>query len=92
VDWRLGQPARGLDRRVPELSRRYAQLHERAGTTPRDPVRVLAQLTMAVSLGLFLEVVAHRVQVDLPVAEVSVSSCCRPRRRRATSGERPSSQ
>jgi AcrR family transcriptional regulator len=71
--------------RVPELNRRYAELHERTldrlasvyarlhariGTTPRYPVRVLAELTMAVSRGSFLEVLALPGAADLPVTEV----------------------
>ena len=71
--------------RVPELNRRYAELHERtldglasvyarlherAGTTPRYPVRVLAQLTMAVSRGAFLERLADPAGVSLPTTEV----------------------
>jgi AcrR family transcriptional regulator len=71
--------------RVPELNRRYAELHERtldglasvyarlherAGTTPRYPVRVLAQLTMAVSRGAFLERLADPGGVSLPTTEV----------------------
>ena len=71
--------------RVPELNRRYAQLHERtvdglasvyarlherAGTTPRYPARVLAQLELAISRGAFLEELAHPGAADLPVTEV----------------------
>jgi len=71
--------------RVPELNRRYAELHERtldglasvyarlherAGTTPRYPVRVLAKLTMAVSRGAFLERLADPGAVSLPTTEV----------------------
>jgi len=71
--------------RVPELNRRYAELHERtldglasvyarlherAGSTPRYPVRVLAQLTMAVSRGAFLERLADPAGVSLPTTEV----------------------
>jgi AcrR family transcriptional regulator len=71
--------------RVPELNRRYAQLHERtvdglasvyarlherAGTTPRYPARVLAQLELAISRGAFLEELAHPRAADLPVTEV----------------------
>ena len=71
--------------RVPELNRRYAELHERtldglasvyarlherAGTTPRYPVRALAQLTMAVSRGAFLERLADPAGVSLPTTEV----------------------
>ncbi len=71
--------------RVPELNRRYAQLHERtvdglasvyarlherAGTTPRYPARVLAQLELAISRGAFLEELAHPGAVDLPVTEI----------------------
>jgi AcrR family transcriptional regulator len=71
--------------RVPELNRRYAQLHERtvdglasvyarlherAGTTPRYPARVLAQLELAISRGAFLEELAHPDAADLPVTEI----------------------
>ena len=71
--------------RVPELNRRYAELHERtldglasvyarlherAGTTPRYPVRALAQLTMAVSRGAFLERLADPGGAALPTTEV----------------------
>jgi AcrR family transcriptional regulator len=71
--------------RVPELNRRYAQLHERtvdglasvyarlherADTTPRYPARVLAQLELAISRGAFLEELAHPSAADLPVTEV----------------------
>jgi AcrR family transcriptional regulator len=70
--------------RVPELNRRYAQLHERtvdglasvyarlherAGSTPRYPVRVLALLNLAISRGAFLEELADPA-VGLPTAEV----------------------
>jgi AcrR family transcriptional regulator len=71
--------------RVPELSRRYAQLHEytidrlaavyallhdRAGTTPRYPPRVLAQLSLAISRGTFLEELADPGGAGLPAPEV----------------------
>jgi AcrR family transcriptional regulator len=71
--------------RVPELNRRYAQLHEytvdrlasvyallheRAGTTPRYPARVLAQLSLAISRGVFLEELADPGAADLPAPEV----------------------
>jgi AcrR family transcriptional regulator len=71
--------------RVPELNRRYAELHERtldrlasvyarlherADSTPRYPVRVLAQLTMAVSRGAFLEQLADPGGVGLPVTKI----------------------
>ncbi|HXW43270.1 MAG TPA: helix-turn-helix domain-containing protein [Streptosporangiaceae bacterium] len=71
--------------RVPELNRRYAELHEytlerlasvyarlheRAGTTPRYPVRVLARLAMAVSRGAFLEHLADPSAAALPTPEV----------------------
>ena len=71
--------------RVPELNRRYAQLHERtvdglasvyarlherAGTTPRYPARVLAQLELAISRGALLEELAHPGAADLPVTEI----------------------
>ncbi|HYB17205.1 MAG TPA: helix-turn-helix domain-containing protein [Streptosporangiaceae bacterium] len=71
--------------RVPELNRRYAQLHEytvdrlasvyarlheRAGTTPRYPPRVLAQLSLAISRGSFLEELADPGAADLPAPQV----------------------
>jgi len=71
--------------RVPELSRRYAdlhertisglasvfaRLHERAGTTPRYPVRALAELVLSVDIGSFLEQLADPAAVDLPVPDV----------------------
>jgi AcrR family transcriptional regulator len=71
--------------RVPELNRRYAELHERtveglasvyarlherAGTTPRYPVRVLARLELAISRGAFLEELADPGAAELPVTEV----------------------
>jgi AcrR family transcriptional regulator len=71
--------------RVPELNRRYAQLHEytidrlasvyarvheRAGTTPRFPPRVLAQLSLAISRGAFLEELADPGAADLPAPQV----------------------
>jgi AcrR family transcriptional regulator len=71
--------------RVPELNQRYAQLHEytvdrlasvyarlheRAGTTPRYPARVLAQLSLAISRGAFLEELADPGAADLPAPEV----------------------
>jgi AcrR family transcriptional regulator len=71
--------------RVPELNRRYAQLHEytvdrlssvyarlheRAGTTPRYPPRVLAQLSLAISRGALLEELADPAAADLPAPEV----------------------
>jgi AcrR family transcriptional regulator len=70
--------------RVPELNRRYAELHERtigrlasvyarlherAGSMPRYPARVLAQLSLALSRGAFLEELADP-GVDLPMAEI----------------------
>jgi AcrR family transcriptional regulator len=71
--------------RVPELNRRYAELHERtidglasvyarlherAGTTPRYPPRVLARLELAISRGVFLEELAAPGTPELPVTEV----------------------
>jgi AcrR family transcriptional regulator len=71
--------------RVPELNRRYAELHERtidglasilarvherAGTTPRYPVRVLAQLEMAISRGAFLEALSSPGGAGLPTTEI----------------------
>jgi len=91
--------------RVPELNRRYAQLHEytidrlasvyarlheRAGTTPRYPARVLAQLSLAISRGAFLEELADPGAADLPAPEVIselVLQAAPP-----TGGERPIGQ
>jgi AcrR family transcriptional regulator len=71
--------------RVPELNRRYAQLHEytvdrlasvyarlheRAGSTPRYPPRVLARLSLAISRGAFLEELADPGAGDLPAPQV----------------------
>ena len=71
--------------RVPELNRRYAELHERtidglasvyarlharAGTTPRYPARVLARLELAISRGVFLEELANPGAAELPVTEL----------------------
>jgi AcrR family transcriptional regulator len=90
--------------RVPELNRRYAQLHEytidrlasvyarlheRAGTTPRYPARVLAQLSLAISRGAFLEELADPGAADLPapqvISELVVQTAPPP-----AAGERPS--
>jgi AcrR family transcriptional regulator len=72
--------------RVPELNERYARLHgrtidglagvfarlhERAGTTPRYPVRVLAELALGISVGGFLEQLANPAGVDLPFPQVT---------------------
>jgi len=66
--------------RVPELSRRYselhertvqrlasviARLHERAGTTPRYPPPVLAKLELALGTGIFLERLADPANTEL---------------------------
>jgi AcrR family transcriptional regulator len=71
--------------RVPELRRRYAQLHERtimrlaavfarvheqAGSTPRYPPEVLARLALAVSVGRFLERLSDSTTIDLPAEQV----------------------
>ena len=75
-------PARGsgtgAERRYAQLHERtidglasvYARLHERAGTTPRYPARVLAQLELAISRGALLEELAHPGAADLPVTEI----------------------
>jgi AcrR family transcriptional regulator len=70
--------------RVPELSRRYAdlhqrtvdrlasvfaKLHERAGSTPRYPPSVLAKLALAINVGAFLEQLADPAAAD-PAPEV----------------------
>jgi AcrR family transcriptional regulator len=72
--------------RVPELSRRYAELHERtvhrlasvfarlherAGTTPRYAPQVLAKLALAVNVGVFLEQLASPVGTDLAPEVIS---------------------
>jgi AcrR family transcriptional regulator len=71
--------------RVPELNRRYAQLHERtvqgltsvleglhrrAGTQPRYPLRGLAELALAINVGSCIEQLANPEALDLPVAEI----------------------
>jgi len=71
--------------RVPELNRRYAQLHERtaerlagvfsqlherAGSIPRYPPPLLARIVLAVSVGTFLEHLSGPAAADLPVPEV----------------------
>jgi AcrR family transcriptional regulator len=68
--------------RVPELNRRYADLHERTisgvaavysrlyervGTTPRYPMRVLAQIVLGLNVGTFLEQLVDPSAADLPV-------------------------
>jgi AcrR family transcriptional regulator len=70
--------------RVPELSRRYAdlhqrtvdrlasvfaKLHERADSTPRYPPSVLAKLALAINVGAFLEQLADPAAAD-PAPEV----------------------
>ncbi len=70
--------------RVPELSRRYAdahqrtvdrlasvfaRLHERAGSTPRYAPPVLAKLALAINVGAFLEQLADPAAAD-PAPEV----------------------
>jgi AcrR family transcriptional regulator len=71
--------------RVPELNRRYAELHERtvhrlaalfsrlherAGSTPRHPSLVMAKMALAINVGTFLEQMADPAAVDLPATEV----------------------
>jgi AcrR family transcriptional regulator len=71
--------------RVPELNRRYAELHEhtvrrlarvfsrlheRAGSTPDYPPLVMAKMALAINVGTFLEQMADAAAVDLPATEV----------------------
>jgi AcrR family transcriptional regulator len=71
--------------RVPGLSERYARLHARtidalagvfarlharAGTTPRYPVRVLAELALGINVGAFLEQLANPAAIDMPFPHV----------------------
>jgi AcrR family transcriptional regulator len=71
--------------RVPELRRRYAALHERtisnlssvfarlheaAGTTPRYPVRVLAQMGLSIDVGMFIEQLVNPSAADLPFPDL----------------------
>jgi len=71
--------------RVPELSERYARLHERtidalasvftrlherAGSIPRYPARVLAELALGINVGAFLEQLALPGAIDLPFPRV----------------------
>jgi AcrR family transcriptional regulator len=68
----------GLSERYAELHRRtvsrlaavYALIHERAGTTPRYPPHVLAQLGLALGNGAFLELLSDPAGDYLPVADV----------------------
>jgi AcrR family transcriptional regulator len=72
--------------RVPELRDRYAalhqrtidglasvfaRLHERAGTTPRYPPRVLAELALGISVGGFLEQLAMPAATELPFPRIT---------------------
>ncbi len=71
--------------RVPELNRRYAELHERtvhrlatvfsrlherAGSTPNYPPLVMAKMALAINVGTFLEQMADPAVVDVPATEV----------------------
>ncbi len=71
--------------RVPELNRRYAELHERtvrrlatvfsrlherAGSTPNYPPLAMAKMALAINVGTFLEQMADPAPVDLPATEV----------------------
>lgn len=71
--------------RFPELSERYAALHEHtiaalagvfarlhegAGSTPRYPPRVLAELALGINVGAFLEQLAFPAAIDLPFPQV----------------------
>jgi AcrR family transcriptional regulator len=57
------------ERTIERLASVYARLHERVGSTPRYPVRVLAQLTLAISRGAFLEALVDPA-IDLPTPEI----------------------
>jgi AcrR family transcriptional regulator len=71
--------------RVPELNERYARLHQRtidalagvfarlhdrAGSTPRYPVQVLAELALGINVGAFLEQLTSPAGIDLPFPQV----------------------
>jgi len=71
--------------RVPELRERYARLHQRtigalaqvftrlheqAGTAPRYPAPVLAELALGINVGAFLEQLAFPDAIDLPFPQV----------------------
>jgi AcrR family transcriptional regulator len=71
--------------RVPELNRRYAdlhertigglaaviaRLHERAGTEPRYPARVVAEMMTGINVGTFLEQLVSPHAADLPIRDV----------------------
>ena len=73
--------------RVPELRERYARLHERtidglagvftwlherAGSTPRYPAPVLAELALGINTGAFLEQLALPGAIDLPFPRVII--------------------
>ncbi|MGA8466820.1 MAG: helix-turn-helix domain-containing protein [Trebonia sp.] len=58
-------------RTIDELAGIFALLHERAGSTPRYPSRILAELALGISVGGFLEQLAHPGEMDLPFPQVT---------------------
>jgi AcrR family transcriptional regulator len=62
--------ARLHQRTIDALAGVFARLHERAGSTPRYPAPVLAELALGINVGAFLEQLASPVGIDLPFPQV----------------------
>jgi AcrR family transcriptional regulator len=58
------------ERTIDVLARFFARLHERAGSTPRYPPRVLAEMALGMNVGAFLEQLAYPAAIDLPFPQV----------------------
>jgi AcrR family transcriptional regulator len=58
------------ERTIDGLARVFARLHERAGSTPRFPPRVLAEMALGMNVGAFLEQLAYPAAIDLPFPQV----------------------
>jgi AcrR family transcriptional regulator len=58
------------ERTIDGLARVFARLHERAGSTPRYPPRVLAEMALGMNVGAFLEQLADPAAIDLPLQQV----------------------
>ena len=58
------------ERTIDGLARVFARLHERAGSTPRYPPRMLAEMALGMNVGAFLEQLAYPAAIDLPFPQV----------------------
>ena len=58
------------ERTIDGLARVFARLHERAGSTPRYPPRMLAEMALGMNVGAFLEQLAYPAAFDLPFPQV----------------------